>query len=427
MSEDSMDEIEMQQESLAGQEVVLTYAGEEPVPVVLTYEAELPEAMRPPQPPRRRRRSRRGLMIFMICIALLLLVSSVLLIYSALSSRTSIARPGGGTDNIWADDSAGETTIETYPTGGDFRIDLSEVRLKSLTAQKVYAHVNPSVVSVVADLGDSVSVGTGVIASSDGYIITNYHVIEGGHSCLVILSTGYRLDAKLVGYDADNDLAVLKVEGEDLPAAEFGSSDLLSVGDKVYAIGNPLGLELRGTLTDGIISAINRDVDVDGVTMTLIQTNAALNSGNSGGPLINEFGQVIGINTIKMVSEYDDDSVEGLGFAIPSATVAHIANCIIATGEVTPEPVLGITVMGTAILPDGSEGVLVVEVSQGGAAAGVQPGDIIVEADGERVTTNTDILRIRRRFEAGESVPMTIYRDGEYIDVQVELTPGAAA
>ncbi len=423
-----MDEIQLQQEQSTPGEVVLTYAGEEPVPVVLTYEAELPPAMRP-QPPRRRprRRGRRGLVIFTICITVLLVTVSCLLIYSALfSSRATIARPGGGTEALWPEEDPAGTTIASYPTGGDFRITLSEVCSQVLSAQEVFAQVNPSVVSVVADLSRSASVGTGVIASSDGYIITNYHVIEGGRSCFVIFSTGYRMDAKLVGYDKANDLAVLKVEGEDLPAAEFGSSDLLTVGDTAYAIGNPLGLELRGTLTDGLISAINRDVDVDGVTMTLIQTNAALNSGNSGGPLINAYGQVVGINTIKMVSEYDDDTVEGLGFAIPSATVAHIANCLISTGEVTPEPVLGITVMGAAVLPDGSEGVLVVEVSQGGAAAGVQPGDIIVWADGERVSTNTDILRIRRRYEAGDFIPMTIYRGGTYLDVLVELTPGTA-
>jgi len=135
--------------------------------------------------------------------------------------------------------------------------------------------------------------------------------------------------------DEKNDLAVLKVDGTDLPAAQFGDSDLLVVGDPVYAIGNPLGVELRGTLTDGIVSAINRDVQVDGRTMTLIQTNAALNSGNSGGPLINQYGQVVGINVIKMSSRYSN--VEGLGFAIPSASIQRIVNDLLTYGEVKPD------------------------------------------------------------------------------------------
>ena len=402
-------------------EVVLTYEGDLPRPVILTYTADLPPAMCPPAPPPPpKRRSRKGLVIFMISIALLLLLVSCVLIYYTIAAQFAESSPWDDYD-IWEDVNSGETTIPLYPTGGDFRLTLSEDRGNDLTAQEVYAQVNPSVVSVVANLGKNASVGTGVIMSEDGYIVTNYHVIEGGYSCLVILSSGYQCEAELVGYDADNDLAVLKVEAEGLPAAEFGSSDLLTVGDKAYAIGNPLGLELRGTLTDGIISAINRDVDVDGVTMTLIQTNAALNSGNSGGPLINAYGQVVGINTIKMVSDYEDDAVEGLGFAIPSSTVAHIVNCLISTGEVTPEPVLGITVQGTAILPDGTEGLLVIDASSEAQKAGIQPGDILVAADGEQITSSTDLIRIRRRYQAGDKLSILYYHAGDYYEAFVPL------
>ena len=194
--------------------------------------------------------------------------------------------------------------------------------------------------------------------------------------------------------------------------------------DVAVGEGQPLGLELRGTFTDGMISAINRDVDVDGTTMTLIQTNAALNSGNSGGPLINAYGQVVGINTIKMVAAYDDEaSVEGLGFAIPSSTVAHIVNSLIATGEVQPQPVLGITVQWSVSLPNGPDGIEVVEVTPnlGGDLAGVQAGDVIVSADGEPIYTSNDLLRVRRRYEAGEYLPMVIWRDGEYLEVEVLL------
>ena len=404
-----------------GCEVVLTYEGDAPEPVVLTYVADLPPAMCPPPPQPPKRRSRKGLVIFMIAVALLLLLASCVLIYYTIASQFSNDAPAWDEPDLWEDLNDGETTISLYPTGGDFRLTLSEDRGRSLSAQEVYAQVNPSVVAVVANLGKNASVGTGVIMSEDGYIVTNYHVIEGGYSCLVILSSGYQCEAELVGYDADNDLAVLKVEAEGLPAAEFGSSDLLTVGDKAYAIGNPLGLELRGTLTDGIISAINRDVDVDGVTMTLIQTNAALNSGNSGGPLINSYGQVVGINTIKMVSDYEEGTVEGLGFAIPSSTVAHIVNCLISTGEVTPEPVLGITVQGTAILPDGTEGLLVIETTETAQEAGIYPGDILVEADGEPIETSTDLIRIRRRYQAGDQLSILYYRAGEYHEALVPL------
>ena len=210
-----------------------------------------------------------------------------------------------------------------------------------------------------------------------------------------------------------------------LPAAEFGDSDALSVGDPVYAIGNPLGVELRGTLTDGIVSAINRDVDVDGVTMTLIQTNAALNNGNSGGPLINQYGQVIGINVMKMgMDRWSTASVEGLGFAIPIASSAYIVNDILRCGEVQGEPVLGISVDRTpAYLPDGQQAarVYTVDLNGPGDKAGLEVDDLIYEADGVRVETSNDLLRVRHRHAAGEEMILKVCRGGEYLTVSVTL------
>ena len=428
-------------------EIVLTYSPAEPEPVVLHYERPLPPAMCPPppaEPPRetpevsrpaprpRPGRPRHGVLIFFLCAAGFLAVTGGLMAYAL--QRQSSRPPAGWEDKFhqyWDDyaeydgDGTGETHIPAYPSGGDFRLRLTEGGETVLSAGEVYAMVNPTVVTVVSYLpSGSAGVGTGVIMSADGYIVTNFHVVEGGESCDVLLSNNYRCEAKIVGYDQENDLAVLKVEETELPAAEFGSSDLLSVGDKAYAIGNPLGLKLRGTLTDGIISAINRDVDVDGVTMTLIQTNAALNSGNSGGPLINQYGQVVGINAVKMVSnEQGEAIVEGLGFAIPSSTVAHIVNCLIATGEVTAEPILGITVQGQIVLEDGTVGIVVVEVNEGygGEIAGIRPGDAVVAVDGEPVAVSNDIIRARRRYMAGEELPMTIYRDGQRMEVKVPL------
>lgn len=292
-----------------------------------------------------------------------------------------------------------------------------------LSPQQVYAKVNPSVVTVVASVDKYGSIGTGIIMSEDGYILTNAHVISGGKSCWVALSSGVTYDAKLVGYDEDEDLAVLKaVNAEGLTAAEFGDSELVSVGDRVYAIGNPLGLELRGTFTDGIISAVNRDVDVDGKTVTVMQTNAALNNGNSGGPLINEYGQVIGINTLKMGNTGDESeaSVEGLGFALPISNAAYVANDILATGTFRGYPLMGITIV-EGVSADGISVVGVVEVAEnsGAAKAGIEPGDVILAADGQDVYTTADLMRVRRNHGIGEEIVLTVWRDGETFDAAV--------
>ena len=272
------------------------------------------------------------------------------------------------------------------------------------------------------------SVGTGIIFTEDGYLVTNHHVVAGGRDCTILLDTGHSCEARFVASDEKNDLAVLKIAPSDmrnlgvLLPAEFGDSDLLTVGDPVYAIGNPLGWELRGTLTDGIVSAINRDVEVDGRSMTLIQTNAALNSGNSGGPLINQYGQVVGINVIKMSSDYS--TVEGLGFAIPSALMERMVNDLLESGEIQPEPSLGVTVLVTSTtLEDGLRGLEVQSVEPDSAAgrAGVQAGDYILRAEGESLDVSQDLLRIRRRFHIGDEMTLTIWRDGESFDVVLEL------
>ena len=296
-----------------------------------------------------------------------------------------------------------------------------------LTAQEIYQRVNPSVVTVLAQLDGSVSVGTGVIFRSDGYILTNHHVLAGGRDCSITLDTGQSYEARYVAGDERNDLAVLKVNLTGLPAATFGDSDQLVVGDKVYAIGNPLGVELRGTLTDGIVSAINRDVWVDGRTMTLIQTNAALNSGNSGGPLINAYGQVVGINTIKMSSSYSN--IEGLGFAIPSASIRRLVNDLLTYGEVQPEPTFGVTVnqLGTWLEED-LRGIQVIDVTAGSAAdlAGIRTGDFILSAAGTPVNSSQDLLRVRRGLYVGDQVTMEIWRDGQRLEVTLELNDAAS-
>ena len=403
-------------------EIVEVYRRPDPREVVEVYSRPLPGAEAPGPRPPAKRKSRKGLWIFLACLAVVVLL--------AVAGRLLVSWFTPPADNHfewdpqeeWETESSGDITIPTSPVGQAGRLQLTRDHGAVLTAQQVYQQVNPSVVTVMANLGGSMSVGTGVIFTEDGYIVTNYHVLEGGSECYISLDSGQMFEARYVAGDAANDLAVLKIDCMDLPAAEFGDSDLLTVGDKVYAIGNPLGVELRGTMTDGIVSAINRDVWVDDRTMTLIQTNAALNSGNSGGPLINEYGQVVGINVIKMTSRYSN--VEGLGFAIPTASMERIVNDLLAFGEIRPEPLLGISVMRTAEeVAQGVRGLRVDSVTTGGAGdlAGIRKDDLLLTADGEELTTSQDLLRVRRRFYVGDSLDMTLWRDGVILEVTLDL------
>ena len=392
----------------APQEVVLRY--EAPVtPIVERYVQPTPLPGRknaPPSPSRRRK----GLKIFLFCMLGLIVLSGAItaLWYGGVFDRYTSYDDGrfehrGELDYYDNSDDHGETTIKRLPNTDKVKLRYSETHGKELSIQEIYQKVNPSTVTVLTGMSDgSAMVGTGVIFTEDGYILTNAHVIAGGSECYVVLDTGENHRARLLGLDEEKDLAVIKIDATGLPAAEFGDSDALTVGDPVYAIGNPLGVELRGTLTDGIVSAINRDVYVDGVTMTLIQTNAALNNGNSGGPLINVYGQVVGINTMKMGSS-STTSVEGLGFAIPIASTAYMINDLIAYGEVHGEVVIGISVqIAPVILDSGETALRVMDVTPGGPGdeAGIQKGDLIVAADGEALTKSTDLLRVRRRHEA---------------------------
>ena len=252
----------------------------------------------------------------------------------------------------------------------------------ALCLQDIYSRVIDSVVSISSMTSSGTSSGTGIIMSPDGYVITNHHVISGALVISVLTNDNREFEAALVGSDEMSDLAVLKIDARGLQAAEFGDSSKLRVGDSVVAIGDPLGVQLRGTMTNGIISAINRDLTVGDRTMTLIQTNAALNNGNSGGPLINCYGQVIGINTVKMSSYYTASAtVEGLGFAIPISVAKPIIDELIENGYVAGRPAIGIS--GDSLptyyrayyrLPDG---VYVTSVNDGSdaKAKGIREGD----------------------------------------------------
>ena len=298
----------------------------------------------------------------------------------------------------------------------------------ALSLQQIYEKMIDSVVSITTATQKGTASGTGIIMSADGYVITNAHVIKDAYEILVFTSDEQNFSAEIVGSDEISDLAVLKVEAEDLTPAEFGDSSLLRVGDSVVAIGDPLGVQLRGTMTDGIISAINRDLTVDDRKMTLIQTNAALNNGNSGGPLINCYGQVIGINTVKMSSYYSASAtVEGIGFAIPVAIAKPIVDELIENGFVSGRPAIGIS--GETLprslrmyyqLPDG---IYIRAVTEGSGAAekGIAEGDIITAINGTPVSTIDELNTVKNQFAAGDTVTLTVYRSGQYYEVEVRL------
>ena len=332
--------------------------------------------------------------------------------------QPSVAITGSGTELTVSStpDEMPQTTMD--PDGG-------------LSLQEIYKKMIPSVVSIASTLSNGTATGTGIVMSEDGYIITNEHVIDGAVAIDVLTSDDRQFSALLVGSDATSDLAVLKVDVDNLVPAEFGDSEKMQVGDAVAAIGDPLGTELRGTMTDGIISAINRDLTVNGRSMTLIQTNAALNNGNSGGPLINAYGQVIGINTMKLSSYYSSATVEGLGFAIPISTAKPIIDELIEKGYVSGRPSIGINgrTLPNAVrayyrLP---EGVYVewVDPNSDAARQGLQAGDTITAIEGVEVQDMDGLNVVKNQFEAGDTVELTIYRSGDWYRVEIALMDAA--
>ena len=324
-----------------------------------------------------------------------------------------------------------ELQIEQSPAGAP---TVASESSDALSLQEIYRQCIGSVVSIMTVTQSGKASGTGIIMSDDGYIITNHHVIENAQAVSVMTSSGQEYSAAIIGSDETSDLAVLKIEASSLQAAQFGDSSVLQVGDSVVAIGDPLGVTLRGTMTDGIISAINRDLTVNDRTMNLIQTNAALNNGNSGGPLINCYGQVIGINTMKMSNFYtSSSSVEGIGFAIPIDTAKPIIDELIEKGYVSGRPAIGIdgeTLPATyRIYYRLPEGIYVTRVyaNSDAAAKGICEGDIITAINETNVTSMEQLNRVKNQFTAGETVTLTIYRGGTYYDVDIILMDRANA
>lgn len=291
-----------------------------------------------------------------------------------------------------------------------------------LSTPEIAKQVGPAVVgitsviqgqmSIFGGVSESASQGSGIILSGDGYIVTNNHVVSGASSVKVLLNTGQEYDAQIIGTDEQTDLAVIKIEpNEELTVAKLGDSTALEVGERVVAIGNPMGLEFFGSVTQGIVSAVNRTISIDNRTMNLIQTDAAINSGNSGGALINAHGEVIGINSVKV----NYTGVEGMGFAIPISEANPIIADLLQFGYVKGRPIIGISTRDVneymAKSYSWPQGVQVMNVSSDTARdAGLQQGDIITAVNGEKVSTGEELNKIKDKHSPGDVLTLEVYK-----------------
>ncbi len=304
---------------------------------------------------------------------------------------------------------------------------------EGLTPSQVYAKNVGSVVAISnqtttnvwGQVSETASSGTGFVLTADGYILSNYHVVEGASRLTVMTYMGNEYEAKLIGYDAVNDVAILKVEATDLTPVTIGSSADLIVGDQVVAIGNPLG-ELTSSLSVGYISAKDRTINTDGNLIDMMQTDAAINPGNSGGPLFNMKGEVIGITTAKYSgSTGSGASIEGIGFAIPIDDVMNMAGDLMEHGYLTNQAYLGVSVRemdsSTAAMYSLPTGAYVVGVTEGSCAetAGILPKDIIIGVGQYSVESRSGLTNVLRKFKAGDTTTVTVYRSGQEVELSI--------
>lgn len=314
-----------------------------------------------------------------------------------------------------------------------------------LTVTSIAKKVGPSIVGIRMitqsprywyfgdEMSQSKYEGSGIIISEDGYIMTNYHVVEYADpkssmskntTLEVFLSDKRQAKAEFIGGDAKSDLAIIKIDMDNLPKAKLGNSDKLEVGDLAVAIGNPLGLEFQGTVTVGVISALNRTVSINDKTLNLIQTDAAINPGNSGGALVNSKGEVIGINTVKI----SVSGVEGLGFAIPVNEAKPIIDQLIMFGYVKGRPFIGIS--GREVTKEISRnyglpvGIYILDVISGSGAekAGIRKGDVLTSIDGKEVGTMKELDNIKENYKAGDTVKVTVVRNGKKLTLSLTFS-----
>ncbi len=367
----------------------------------------------------------------LVCMALLLALGLMAFGGMLLFLRADASEePEQASRELYEDYSAAETAddspLSLNRSGGESLRELSAEEIYTIACRCTVGVTIPGYAqNIFGQTSESTVSGTGIVLSGDGYILTNFHVIEdaydAGASICVITYEGGEYEAEVVGIETDSDLAVLKVEAEGLSAAVFGDSDSLRVGQTIYAVGNPLG-ELTYTMTSGIVSALDRRVTTDvNVTVNMFQIDAAVNNGNSGGPVFNTLGQVIGVVTAK----YSQYGMEGLGFAIPVNDACEIASELVEKGYVSGKAYLGLTLAtispSVARYYDLVEGVFVydVEADSCAEAAGLQSGDVITAIDGVPVLTADELAQAVKQYRAGDSAVLTVFRGQEAIAVTV--------
>ena len=336
----------------------------------------------------------------------------------------ALAKGGSGSGTAISESDRTVTAVEVKKVDGKTKMQPAEVYASTVNST-VSINCSSQSTNIFGQTTQSASSGSGFIISEDGYIVTNYHVINGASSVKVTLYNGDTYDATVIGGDSDYDVAVIKIDATGLSPVTLGNSEDVNVGDTVLAIGNPLG-ELTFSMSQGIVSCCDRAINVDGTPFNMIQVDASINPGNSGGPLVNLYGEVVGIVSAKY-SSYSDTSVEGLGFAIPISDVQAIITDIIENGQVTGKAYLAIKAgtmteqMAAQYNIDITEGVFVYSTESGGAGerAGLQLGDVITKVNDTAITSMTDLSAAKKNYKAGDTVTLTVYRNGEYITLDL--------
>ena len=391
-----------------------------------------------PQPPRKKKKTGR---IVALCLACVLLAGAAGVgtgVFVSSLNHASVSQApeaSGGATNGGAQDNGGSGTVldtQIVGNGGSTPVK-SEYTGDTLSAEEIYAMGVKACVGIRTDVTQNIFgqvtssaiSGSGFVISSDGYILTNYHVIETadeqGLEITVTFYDGQSYTAKIVGKDAENDVALIKMDAQNLPTLVINTTGDLLVGQQVYVIGNPLG-ELTYSMTGGIVSALDREISVESnVSINMFQTDAAINSGNSGGPVLNDKGEVIGIASAK----YASTGVEGLGFAIPIEDAMNIVDDLVQYGYVRGKPYFGISVRtmtdSVAQYYNWAAGAYVVKVDENSCAAtaGLKVGDIITKLDDTEVTSSSDLIKAKHEYTAGDTAHLTVYRNGEYIQLVI--------
>ena len=315
-------------------------------------------------------------------------------------------------------------TVQVKTVDGQTKMEPAEV-YASVVNSAVSINCSATSTNIFGQQTQTASSGSGFIITEDGYVVTNYHVISGASSVQVTLYNGDTYDATVIGGDSDYDVAVLKIEASGLQPVTLGESADVNVGDTVLAIGNPLG-ELTFSMSQGIVSSCDRAINVDGTPFNMIQVDCSINPGNSGGPLVNLYGEVVGIVSAKY-SSYSSTTVEGLGFAIPISDVRSIITDIMENGAVTDKAYMAITAgtmteqMAAQYNIDVTQGVFVYSVVSGGAGdkAGLRLGDVITKMGDKTLTSRQDLSAAMKGYRAGDTVTLTVYRSGQYIETEL--------